>query len=221
MKNRFDLVIFDWDGTLMDSIGWIVHCMKTAATELRLTEPDDDQVKAIIGLSIQKAIKTLHSELDESGVERFIQTYSDIFFSRSMSENDLFPGVQNLLDDLIHQGFSLAVATGKSRNGLHKAMLATGLSEYFPVSRCADETASKPDPLMLEQILTETGIDRSKAVIVGDSVHDLQMAANANMASIAVACGANAPKQLQAFKPWLSLAKTTDLIDVIRSNVNG
>jgi phosphoglycolate phosphatase len=221
MKNQFDLVVFDWDGTLMDSIGWIVHCMKAAAIELKLAEPDDESVKSIIGLSIQKAIKTLHPELDDQGVEFFIQTYSEVFFSRSMSEDDLFPGVKNLLDVMLGQGFKLAVATGKSRNGLQKAMQATGLSEYFCVTRCANETASKPDPLMLEQILVETGVNRAKTVVVGDSVHDLQMASNANIASIAVACGANTQEQLQALRPWLSLAKTTDLIDVIRSNANG
>ncbi len=213
MKDRFDLIIFDWDGTLVDSIDWIVHCFQTAAVENGYLIPDQQAVKNVIGLSIQKAMNQLFSECDQIKQEQLIASYSQEFFSRQITEKDLFEGVNEMLQALKQKGYKLAVATGKTRSGLDKAILGTGLSDIFNMTRCADQSASKPQPDMLEDIVKEMAIDKFRAVMVGDSIHDMQMAINAGMSSIAVYCGANSYTQLQQYNPLLNLQQTIELLD--------
>ncbi len=215
MKDRFDLIIFDWDGTLVDSVDWIVHCLQTTAADFSCLVPEKQEVKNIIGLSIHKALDKLFPDLDQAGREVFLAGYSKTFFSRQMSRQDLFAGVQEMLQQFRRDGYRLAVATGKSRNGLDKAMQGTGLEGFFDSTQCADETASKPSPDMLENILKETAVDKQRAVMVGDSTHDMQMAVNAGMASIAVLCGANSQQQLEVYQPLLNLPQTSDLLAVL------
>ncbi len=215
MKDRFDLIIFDWDGTLVDSVDWIVHCLQKTAADLGNRIPDKQDVKDIIGLSIHKAMDKLFPELDEVGREEFLAGYSKTFFSRQMSQQDLFSGVYEMLHQFRQDGYQLAVATGKSRNGLDKAMQGTGLEGFFDITQCADESASKPSPKMLDYILKQTAVDKQRALMVGDSTHDMQMAVNAGIASIAVLCGANSEQQLEIYKPLLNLQQTTELLDVL------
>ncbi|NOQ77633.1 MAG: HAD hydrolase-like protein, partial [Methylococcaceae bacterium] len=144
MKNKFDLIVFDWDGTLVDSVDWIVHCLSEAAVDQGCIKPKQQDVKDIIGLSIHKALDKLFPELDGASRQRVITRYSEIFFSRQITDDDLFAGVSDMLLRFKESGYQLAVATGKSRHGLDKAMLGVGLNDFFNITRCADETASKP-----------------------------------------------------------------------------
>ena len=142
-----------------------------------------------------------------------IACYSQEFFSKPITEDDLFSGVNEMLQKFKQTGYQLAVATGKSRSGLDKSMQGTGLSDFFHITRCADQTASKPQPVMLEEIIKEMAVSKERVVMVGDSVHDMQMAINAGISSIAVSCGANSTEQLQQYNPLINLQQTIELQD--------
>jgi len=215
MKGKFDLIIFDWDGTLADSTDWITHCLKKAASDQKCNIPEDQAVKNIIGLSIEKAMDELFPGIDKDTQDRLIVSYREEFFSKKMTTKDLFSGISEMLITLQEKGYQLAVATGKNRSGLDKALHGTELSDFFHITRCADETASKPSPDMLEEIIEEMGVSKDRAVMIGDSVHDMKMATNANMASIAVSCGANSAEQLKKYNPLLILQKTTAILDIL------
>lgn len=215
MKDRFDLIIFDWDGTLVDSIDWIVHCLKKAAQLHGCNIPEDRAAKDIIGLSIQNAMEKLFLGIDQITQQKLIDCYSQEFFSKQITEDDLFFGVTEMLQQFKQAGYKLAIATGKSHSSLNKAMQGTGLSDFFSITRCADQTASKPHPDMLEEIIKESGIKKTRAVMVGDSVHDMQMAVNAGISSIAVSCGANSFEQLQSCNPLLNLQQTIELLSIL------
>jgi len=213
MKDRFDLIVFDWDGTLVDSIDWIVHCFQHAADINGCLMPKQQIVKDTIGLSIQNAMKKLFSECDKKTQEQLIACYGQEFFSKHITENDLFTGVHEMLQTFKQKGYLLAVATGKTRSELDKSIHGVGLSDFFDITRSADQTASKPKPDMLEDIIKELAVDKKRAIMVGDSIHDMQMAINAGISSIAVSCGANSFEQLQQFNPLLNLQQTTELLD--------
>lgn len=215
MKNKFDLIVFDWDGTLVDSVDWIVHCLSEAAVDQGCVKPKQQDVKDIIGLSIHKALDKLFPELDGASRQRVIARYSEIFFSRQITDDDLFAGVSDMLLRFKEAGYQLAVATGKSRHGLDKAMLGVGLNDFFNITRCADETASKPNPDMLDVIIHEMKVSRDRVVMIGDSTHDMEMAINAQIASIAVLCGANSAEQLQKYNPLLKLQQTVELLEIL------
>ncbi len=198
----------------MDSIGWIVHCLQTAAKASRLEVPEQQAAKDIIGLSLQAAIDRLFPVIDLQTRKQFISQYEQAFFSRHMSPNDLFDGVHAMLLALKRQGYQLAVATGKRRAGLQMAMAATEVSELFDYTRCADEAGSKPDPAMIKEIIQYLGADYDRTVMVGDSVHDLQMAKNAEISAIAVECGAHSKTVLQQYEPLMCLQQTTELSEI-------
>ena len=215
MKNRFDLVIFDWDGTLIDSIDWITRCLQQAAVQCDYPVPQAQAAKDVIGLSINKAMQTLFPDADAKTQQQLVAAYSRNYLSKQISADDLFPGVQDMLEQLKDQGYQLAVATGKTRAGLTEALRATGTEQLFCVTRCADETASKPDPRMLHEIIRHTHTAKERTLMVGDSIHDLQMALNAPISAIAVACGANLEASLQQYQPLLCLQQTTELLNII------
>jgi phosphoglycolate phosphatase len=215
MKNRFDLIIFDWDGTLVDSIDWIVFSILQAAEKYHQRIPNASEIKDIIGLSIENAMETLFPETDHIGRELLTAHYAHTFLSKQISRQDLFPGVYSMLQQLRDAGYSLAVATGKKSHGLHAAIQATGLSGMFGSTRSSDQTASKPDPLMIEEIIQELNADKQRTVMVGDSAHDMQMAVNAGVAGIAVTCGAHNAVTLQQYQPLLCLNYATDLLDFL------
>jgi phosphoglycolate phosphatase len=214
MKNRFDLIIFDWDGTLMDSIDWIVGCLQQAAMDCRCPVPTTQAAKDIIGLSIEQAMDALFPDSTSSMREQLINCYGQHFFSRQIGPEDIFVGVSTMLEQMKRSGYKLAVATGKKDAGLKKAMVATGLMSCFDITRSADQSASKPHPLMIEQILKALDVSKPRAVMVGDSIHDMQMAQNAGVSAIAVACGAHAGEVLQQFNPLLCLQQTSELADI-------
>jgi phosphoglycolate phosphatase len=215
MKNRFDLIIFDWDGTLIDSIDWIANCLQTAAHSCNYAIPERQAAKDVIGLSIHKAMQALFPDADEQTHDQLVACYSQKYFSRQISRDDLFPGVYEMLVQLKASGYQLAVATGKSRAGLQQALQDTGTAALFSITRCADETASKPDPAMLYEIMRYTRIPPERTLMIGDSKHDLQMAFNARISAIAVSCGAHSEQFLQQYQPLLCLKQPTQLLDII------
>jgi phosphoglycolate phosphatase len=215
MKNRFDLIIFDWDGTLVNSIDWIVGCIQNAAAECDCKIPKDQETRDIIGLSIKKAMQKLFPGIDDVTQKRLVKRYSELFFSKKIARSDLFDGVYPMLEDLKKSGYQLAVATGKNRAGLDKALLGTQTVDLFEVTKCADETMSKPDPAMLNEIVDHLGVRKERSVMVGDSIHDLQMAANAEIASIGVACGAHSAATLEQYNPLRCLQRTQELHELL------
>lgn len=212
MKNNFDLIIFDWDGTLIDSIDWITQCLQVAGQNCGFAVPEPQQAKDVIGLSIDHAVKKLFPMANAGEQQDLINFYAEAYFSKEVYPTDLFCGVKGMLEQLRESGFQLAVATGKTRNGLNNALSKTLTKDFFCVTRCADETASKPDPKMLNEILHHTNIANTRALMVGDSTHDLQMANYANIAAVAVSSGAHSISALQRHQPMLCLPYATDLL---------
>ncbi len=207
----YDLLIFDWDGTLSDSVGRIVEVMQAAAADLRLPVRSDRSIKSIIGLGLPEAIQTLYPEMTPGAVERFRQCYSDHFVMREQEPSPFFEGVAEGLAAFRRKGYRLAVATGKSRRGLDRVLAAKGLADFFDVTRCADETASKPDPLMLNEILAHCQVHPSKALMIGDAPFYLEMARRAQMASVAVSYGAQPVEVLRNYEPTLVVDRFEEL----------
>jgi len=216
MKNRFDLIIFDWDGTLINSIDWIVNCLQTAAKQCNCAIPEPQAARDVIGLSISNACSMLFPGVDQETLTRLTASYQQIYSSRQLGREDLFPGVYEMLVELKQSGYQLAVATGKTRTGLQLALQATDTEALFCITRCSDETASKPDPLMLHQIIQHAQAANDRTLMVGDSVHDLQMAKNAQISSIAVSCGAHPEDILQQYSPLMCLQQPAELLNIIR-----
>ena len=185
MKNK-SLIIFDWDGTLMDSIGLIVDAMRYAAEKHGLTVTDE-ATKSIIGIALVDAFPMLFPN-DSDKYDELLATYSE-YYVKHCDNDKLFDGIKELIQDLHAQGKTLAIATGKKRKGLQRVLPNSGIQAFFTLTKTADETAGKPNPLMLEQILVETGTRIENAVFIGDSIHDIRMANNINMDSIAVSYG--------------------------------
>ena len=209
---KYRLIAFDWDGTLVDSVDHIVSSVKYAAEKLAFNSLDDDSVKNIIGLGMAEAIKTLYSSVTDADIVRFRGFYSEAFFSEVIGRGHLFPNVEKVLHHFQNQEVMLAVATGKGRNGLDKALDSTGLRSYFSIERCADESASKPDPLMLEQIMSVMKIKPSEMLMVGDTDFDLDMAARAGVDSVGVSYGAQARHRLEAFNPLCIVDDLNELL---------
>jgi phosphoglycolate phosphatase len=215
MKNKFDLIIFDWDGTLINSIDWIAGCIQRSAERCGFVTPDYQATKNVIGLSIERAMQTLLPEADEDTQNQLVTNYAEEYFSKQLSQEDFFPGVYDMLVQLQHTGYQLAVATGKTRDGLAQALHATNTKDLFSVTRCADETQSKPHPKMLQEIIEVTGIAPERALMVGDSIYDLQMALNAQISSVGVLCGANSEALLQQYNPLVCLSQPAELLNLI------
>jgi phosphoglycolate phosphatase len=208
----YKLLIFDWDGTLVDSIGRIVEAMHQAADSCALSRCSDEAVKGIIGLALPEAVRVLYPGLLEvAAVERFTRVYSECYLLLETEPSALFAGVAEALQAFRQRGYHLAVATGKSRHGLARVLAGRGWSDYFDITRCADESASKPHPLMLEQILAHFQLPPQQALMVGDSIFDLQMAHNAGMQSVAVGYGAQSLAVLRAQRPHLAIERFSQL----------
>lgn len=202
----YQLLVFDWDGTLVDSIARIVESMRVAAAECGLPWLDDMTIRGIIGLGLPEAIRSLYPDLEDAAqIAVFRQIYSDHYLSLESTPSPLFDGVLESLLAFRAQGYRLAVATGKSRRGLDRVLAGHGWQDFFDVTRCADETASKPDPQMLHEILAHCGVAPEQALMVGDSPFDLQMAQRAGMTAVAVGYGAQPLAVLQAYRPQLAI----------------
>lgn len=209
-RKQFDLIVFDWDGTLMDSTSTIVKCIQAAAKDLGLPIPRDHAAAQVIGLGLQEAMQAAMPDIDPHYYPRMVERYRYHYLSKD-HELVLFDGALEMLKDLAQQAYFLAVATGKSRVGLNRAMNAVGLLSLFDATRCADETFSKPHPAMLQELTRELGQDMRRTVMIGDTSHDLLMANNAGAAGIAVQYGAHPPEQLDACQPIFSAASVDEL----------
>ncbi|WP_243640701.1 HAD-IA family hydrolase [Thiogranum longum] len=215
MKNlpsAVQLIVFDWDGTLMDSETQIVHALQASIQDMALEERSIDECRNIIGLGLHEAIETLYPGREEDFAARFVERYRHHWFSDTQ-HSDLFPGSRETLTLLKDAGFMLGVATGKGRIGLDRVLADTGLGNLFSVTRCSDETRSKPHPQMLNEILQETGIEARHALMVGDTEYDLKMANEAGIGPVAVNYGVHAPERLLQHNPLVCLDTITELVD--------
>ena len=198
---KYQLLIFDWDGTLMDSEAQIVSCMEAACRDLQIRPPQRAAIRNIIGLGLYEAIAALLPEHDAGTWRRIEERYRHHFLLDPPAPAELFPGARRMLQDLHRRGHWLAVATGKGRAGLRKVLVDTNLQGLFHATRCAGDTASKPNPQMLFELLDETGLEPSRALMIGDTEYDLQMARSANMAALAVSYGVHERERLLQFDP--------------------
>lgn len=204
------LYIFDWDGTVMDSVSHIVSSIMWAA-EKHQVETTPEAAKNIIGLGLPEAMQTLFPDHPDQW-DTIQQSYAEHYVATS-KETKLFDGMRELLTQLHAQGKLLAVATGKSRKGLDRVLDESGLRPVFTATRGADETKSKPDPLMLQEILTQTGIDAANAVMIGDTSYDMEMARNISMDRVAVTYGVHDVDVLTAFEPARIVSDVAELTD--------
>lgn len=211
---RYRLVIFDWDGTLMDSEARIVSSMQVAAREADWGELTAESVSNIIGLGLPEAIATLCPGIDAERAMRLRDRYAFHFVQGDTTPMSFFAGVEPGLARLhARLGQCLAVATGKSRRGLDRIFRETGTGQWFHASRTADETLSKPHPRMLEELLVELGVDVREAVMVGDTEYDLEMARALDMDRVAVTYGVHAPQRLAASRPVFTAESADELFD--------
>lgn len=194
--SRYQVVVFDWDGTLMDSTREIVRAMQAACADVGLPVPDDGRASWVIGLSLDRALAHVAPDLTPELEPQFMARYRHHYLRRD-PELRLFEGVVPMLDRLRAAGVELAVATGKSRVGLNRALESTGLGDYFSVTRCADETFGKPHPGMLLEIMDELSVMPDSVLMVGDTSHDLNMAANARVHGLGVSYGAHPEQELR------------------------
>lgn len=198
---RFKAIIFDWDGTLVNSTARIVDSMQRAGREAGLPSVCDASVQNIIGLGLPEAIRTVWPEVTEEQLLDVTPRYARYFVSDSQVDMDFFQGVPTFLTNLKAQGRQLAVATGKTRRGLDRMIQDMNLQQVFSATRCADETRSKPHPLMLHELLDELKLHSHEALMVGDTTYDLDMARSINMPAIGMTYGAHAAERLWACEP--------------------
>ncbi len=194
----YDLVVFDWDGTLYDSTGLIVQCIQAACADLSLPVPERSAAAYVIGLGLHDALAHVAPTLAPERVPELGHRYRHHYF-RKQHELTLFDGVIDLLQMLKTRNHWLAVATGKSRQGLNEALQHVSLHGLFDATRTADETASKPHPMMLHELMAELGVEPERTLMIGDTTHDLQLAQNAGSHSVAVSFGAHAPESFQRY----------------------
>lgn len=207
------LLIFDWDGTLSDSTSKIITCLQQAADSAGFPILDDDVICNIIGLGLPEAMQRLYPELDADEKEQIRLHYVEHFLAADQTPSPFFDGVIEGLECLRSRGFQMAVATGKSRRGLDRVLDRLGMKAYFQASRCADETASKPSPLMLQELLLEMKVAPEKAVMVGDTEYDMEMAKNASVHPIAVSYGAHHVDRLRPYQPLLCADHFSEFVE--------
>lgn len=196
---KYELVVFDWDGTLIDSAGTIVRCIQDAARDLGVEVPDSERASHVIGLGLHDSLRHAVPSLAPERYMEFSLAYRRHFLARQDAML-LFPGIPELLEEL-HRTRRLAIATGKSRKGLDRSLEAGNLGRFFAASRCADETNPKPHPAMLLELMSEFSIEKSKVVMIGDTSHDLEMAKAAGVDALAVTYGAHPERGLRACGP--------------------
>jgi phosphoglycolate phosphatase len=210
MSRRFDLIAFDWDGTLFDSTGLIARCIQQACRDVGAAIPSLEQASYVIGLGLRDALMHAAPGFPPERYGELAQAYRQHYFA-SQHEVVLFDGTLDMLHGLKRRQHLLAVATGKSRRGLDEAMGTTALHGLFDASRTADETQSKPHPQMLLELMAELGIAPERTLMIGDTTHDLQMAANAGVPALGVSFGAHDHASFAAFEPLYVAHSMTQL----------
>jgi len=214
---RFDHLVFDWDGTLVDSAAHIVDSIQSACRDLGLAVPSVKAARYIIGLGLSDAMQSLLPELPPRDYPRLAQRYRHHYL---LADDKVAPfgGVREGIAGLHQAGFLLSVATGKSRRGLDRALSDTGLQAFFHASRCADEGFSKPHPDMLLFLMDRLNVAPDRTLMIGDTTHDLEMARNAGVPALAVSYGAHDEAQLVDFVPLACLRSFDDLMAWLEAN---
>ena len=210
MPRQFDLIAFDWDGTLFDSTAIIVRCIQEAVRDVGGTVPSDEAAGYVIGLGLMQALAHAAPDVPPENYPRLGERYR-FHYMRHQDDLSLFQGVLPMLEALRERGHLLAVATGKSRRGLDEVLHSTALKGLFQSSRTADETAGKPHPLMLQELMAELGTLPERTLMIGDTTHDLQMALNAGCPSLGVSYGAHEPASFEVLQPLAVLHSVAEL----------
>lgn len=218
MSRRYRMIVFDWDGTVMDSAAAIVESIQSAAADLGLPPPPEERARHVIGLGLGDALRHAVPELESDRYEEMVDRYRHHYLSRD-HELRLFEGISDLLVDLSGSGLLLAVATGKSRLGLKRALDVSGLNALFHATRCADECFSKPHPQMLLELMAEFALSPDDLLMVGDTSHDLNMALNANVDAVGVAYGAHRRETLVACAPRIVVDSVDELASWLKDSV--
>ena len=213
---KYRLIVFDWDGTIIDSAATIAECIRESARDMGLPVPTVEQASHVIGLGLHDSLRMAVPELQSEQYPQFVANYRRHFLAREDAMS-LFSGMKELLIDL-KRNHLLAIATGKSRRGLDRALAATGVGGFFSASRCADETNPKPHPAMLLELMEELGFPKSQMLMIGDTSHDLEMARAAEVDSVAVTYGAHSEEGLRACQPLDCFSTVSSLSAWLRQN---
>jgi phosphoglycolate phosphatase len=200
MAKRYDLIVFDWDGTVMDSTAIIAESIQAACRDLKLPVPDNETARHVIGLGLMQALRYAVPDAPEAMYEPLVARYRHHFLSQH-DTIPLFEQARETIIELRDAGFKLAVATGKNRIGLDRALETTQMGEYFHATRTADRTFSKPHPAMLQELMEELDVTPERTLMVGDTTHDLQMAINAGVDAVGITHGAHPEDQLRELIP--------------------
>ena len=198
MKTRFELIIFDWDGTLSDSVGLITDLMIQSFVLHDVTPPSRMEVADILGIKLSEAFKILLKEKDQNVSELIFNSYIELY-NQSPNKVKLFDGVELGIKELHRYGYKIAIATGGGRNYLDSCLAQTSIKDFINVTKTSDDCFSKPHPQMCNEILNELIIEPEKSIVIGDSIHDLQMAKNAGISSLAVTYGAHKQDSLSVY----------------------
>lgn len=217
MGKRYDLIVFDWDGTVMDSTAVIAGSIQAACRDLDLPVPNDEDARHVIGLGLGQALRHAVPAAPESMYEPLAERYRHHFLAQDQAI-PLFEGARETIAELHGAGYRLGVATGKSRAGLERVLDASGLRAYFHATRTADQTFSKPHPAMLLELMDELAVDADRTLMIGDTTHDLLLAQNAGVDVVAVAYGAHPPEQLRELDPLALVGDFAELRAWLRNN---
>ena len=215
--NKYSLIVFDWDGTLFDSAAVITEGIRHAARDMGLPVPDRETASHVIGLGLGDSLRHAMPTLPPERYPEFLGLYRRYFLEREDSLT-LFPGVPELLVELKERGHRLAVATGKPRRGLDRALQSSKLGALFDATRCGDETQPKPHPAMLLELMLELELEKNELLMIGDTSHDLGMAQNAGVDAVAVSYGAHPEESLQALAPRACVSSVEELRQWLTAN---
>jgi phosphoglycolate phosphatase len=214
---QYDLIAFDWDGTLFDSTALIARCIQAAVRDVGGTVPSDQDATYVIGMGLMQALAHAAPDVPQERYPQLGERYKH-HYAKSQHDIALFHGVLPMLSDLKQRQHWLTVATGKSRLGLDEALHSVALQGVFDGSRTADETAGKPSPVMLNQLMAEFGVEPERTLMIGDTTHDLQMALNAGCASLGVSYGAHEPDAFHALQPRFVAHSVRELHEWLLAN---
>jgi phosphoglycolate phosphatase len=217
MPRRFRFVVFDWDGTLVDSTAIIASSLRMACRDIGEPVPDDATARYVIGLGLADALRHVAPGLPRERQRDLAERYRSHYLSRDPSI-PLFDGVREMLDELYAAGCLLGIATGKTRAGLDRALAQHDVAQRFVATRCADESPPKPHPGMLLHLMEHVGIDHAATLMIGDTTHDLELARNAGVAALAVSYGAHESAGFAPFGPLATLHSTAELRQWLRTN---
>jgi phosphoglycolate phosphatase len=218
MNKKFDLIVFDWDGTLVDSANSIVLSLQGAARDLGVTEPSNEEARYVVGLGLNEAIKHLFPTISSQESNLISDRYRHHYLAHD-KKISLYKGASKVIKALYAESFLLAVATGKSRAGLNRSFNSSGLGNFFHASRCADETFSKPHPAMLLELMSQFNVKATRTLMIGDTTHDLQMATNACISGVGVTYGAHPKKRLETLAPLACVDNVAQLHLWLNENI--